>query len=366
MSRNRFLSVSAVTPSSVLIGSGDVPITITGTNFTPSSTVTAGTLQLAITAQSSTSITATIPESGSAYSYSLPVVVENPGTNLEYSNQFTVNFVGTPTIGSMSPSGAAVGSSDLTIQINGSSFTFGTTVLWNGEPLTTTYQYPYQISATIPASYLTTFTNASITVSTPIDYPSSQTAAVSAAAPFSTYLALMNNDLIYNPSDDLLYASVPGNGPSSLANSVVGIDPFTGNIMKQFPVGSQPNRIALSDDGTQLYVGIDGAGAIQADRYGHWERGSAQISLGGGPGLYNPPYTATALAVLPGEPNSVAVFPTNGVLTIYDSGVPRSKDSTGLHRYLFQPEHRFTGVRLVCLHALPVGAAISRDRGFYR
>jgi hypothetical protein len=143
------------------------------------------------------------------------------------------------------------------------------------------------------------------------------------------YLPLQNNCLVFNPHDGLLYASVPGSAVGSLGNSIVAVDPITGNIMRQIAVGSQPNKIAISDDGTQLFVGLDGAGAVRQVNLSTGQPGQ-QFSLGGGPGVYNPPYTAAALAVLPGEPNSVAVFATNGIVTIYDSGVARPKTSAGL------------------------------------
>ncbi len=90
--------------------------------------------------------------------------------------------------------------------------------------------------------------------------------------------------------------------------------------------------MALSSDGTQLFVGLNGAGAVRQVNLTTGTT-SIQFSLGGGPGVYNPPYTAQALAVLPGQPNSVAVYGNNGVVTIFDSGVARAKTSTGLRVY---------------------------------
>ena len=113
---------------------------------------------------------------------------------------------------------------------------------------------------------------------------------------------------------------------------MVGIDPTTGNITRQIWVGSKPNKLALSTDGKQLFVGLDGAAAVaQVDL----TSGTVvnQFSLGGGPGIYNPPSTAISLAALPGSPNSVAVAGTGGVgngagVTIYDSGVARTNHSS--------------------------------------
>ena len=113
---------------------------------------------------------------------------------------------------------------------------------------------------------------------------------------------------------------------------MAAIDPTTGVIQKTIFVGSQPNRLALSSDGTQLFVGLDGAGAVrQVDLTK--DTAGVQFSLGGGPGVYNPPYTAAGLAAVPGAPNAVAVYATNGVVTIFDSGVARAKTSSGLSTY---------------------------------
>ncbi len=99
--------------------------------------------------------------------------------------------------------------------------------------------------------------------------------------------------------------------------------------MKTIFVGSEPTRMALSSDGTQLFVGLNGAGAVRQVNLTTATAG-IQFALGGGPGVYNPPYTAQGLAVLPGQPNSVAVYGSNGVVTIFDSGVARAMTSTGL------------------------------------
>ncbi len=148
---------------------------------------------------------------------------------------------------------------------------------------------------------------------------------------YTSFIAIANNDIVYNAMDGLLYISVSLSGAGVNGNSIAGMDPLTGSVMKQIWVGSNPNKLALSTDGTQLFVGLDGAGAVaQVDL----TKGQVvnQFSLGGGPGVYNPPYTAAHLAAVPGLPNSVAVassgsvFGGNGV-TIYDSGVARTNAS---------------------------------------
>ena len=144
---------------------------------------------------------------------------------------------------------------------------------------------------------------------------------------------------------------VPGAGGQNLGNTVAAIDPTTGVIQKTIFVGSQPNRLALSSDGTQLFVGLDGAGAVrQVDLTK--DTAGVQFSLGGGPGVYNPPYTAAGLAAVPGAPNAVAVYATNGIVTIFDSGVARAKTSSGLSAY-------FTSTSAVSHLAAPLPPSMS-------
>ena len=82
---------------------------------------------------------------------------------------------------------------------------------------------------------------------------------------FTTYLGLPVNDIAWNPVDGLIYATVASSGGQGLGNSLVGIDPNTGTIQKTIFVGSEPNRLALSTDGTQAFVGLNGAGAVRQD-----------------------------------------------------------------------------------------------------
>jgi hypothetical protein len=186
-----------------------------------------------------------------------------------------------------------------------------------------------QITANFPASFLATPGNVNVNVTTPA--PGGGT---SAAQAYTTYISLPNNDLVYNPTDGLLYASVPVSAAGATGNSVVGIDPYTGSITRQILVGTSPNKLALSTDGTQLFVGIDGSAAVAQVNLAQGKV-VKQFYLGGGPGVYNPPYTAISLAAVPGAPNSVAVatsgsYAGGNAVTIFDSGVARTGSSTNV------------------------------------
>lgn len=71
-------------------------------------------------------------------------------------------------------------------------------------------------------------------------------------------IALNTNDLVYDRVSNRIYASVPGN-----PGSITTINPETGAIGLSIEVGNQPNKLALSDDGQFLYVGLDGESAVR-------------------------------------------------------------------------------------------------------
>jgi uncharacterized repeat protein (TIGR01451 family) len=326
-------TILSVSPSSVAVNtSSNVPtsISISGSGFAANATVQANSTFLPVTAQNGTNITVSLASTFFAAAGSIQLVVSNPGTPVVQSNTATVPVVAPTLSFSVSPNYATAGSPDTKITVSGNGFFADSVVKWNNAALATTYVNAKQLTAIIPASFLSGFAQASIQVSTP-ESPG-QTLP---PQPFTTFLALPINDIVYNAVDGLIYASIAGSAGEGLGNTIAGIDPASGVIVKTIYVGSEPTRMALSSDGTQLFVGLNGAGAV---RQVNITTGTAgiQFSLGGGPGVYNPPYTAQGLAVLPGQPNSVAVYGNNGVVTIFDSGVARAKTSTGLSIYFNQ------------------------------
>jgi len=69
-------------------------------------------------------------------------------------------------------------------------------------------------------------------------------------------LPLLVNDLVYNPPDGKLYASVSGIS-TNFGNSVVAIDPVSLEISNPIAVGTEPGALALAPDGRYLYVYLE-------------------------------------------------------------------------------------------------------------
>ena len=320
--------ITLVSPSTIYTGSPNTAIAVGGTGFTANSVIQwNGTpLQTAlITGYGYIDLTATVPAADLTSAGTASVTVETPGASPSTSNAVSVTIANppAPTLTSMYPNAGPIGTaSQVTLQ--GTGFVPSTTVAVNGTVVTSTYSNSNSITATIPASSLAFPGNVNVTVTTPA--PGGGT---SSAQPFTVYLPITANDIVFNTTDGLLYASVPATGAATPGNSVVGIDPTTGNITRQIPVGSNPNKLALSSDGTQLFVGLDGAASVAQVNLTQGKVVN-QFYLGGGEGVYNPPSTAQFLAAVPGSPNSVAVATVSGIgntqsgVTVYDSGVARA------------------------------------------
>ena len=318
--------ITSINPSTVAVSTTNVPqqVFLSGSGFSAAATVQANGKAASIVSQSAAAITVSLPSGDFAKAGTIALVVTDPGTPAVSSNSASLSVVAPSTASFyLQPTSAPAGSPDTKLTITGSGFFPDSVVEWNGAPLTTTFGSSSSLTATVPASLLAGFANVQVGVATP-----ENNGAAPPTVPFTTYLALPVNDIAYNNKDGMIYASIPGVGGPNLGNSIVAIDPTTGVIGRTIFVGSEPNRIAISTDGTQLFVGLDGAGAV---RQVNLSTGTAaeQFSLGGGNGIYVPPFTAYSLAAVPGEPNSVAVYGINGAVTIFDSGVARATPASG-------------------------------------
>lgn len=330
--------IESVSPTNIYAGSGATTLMVYGLNFTASSVVQWNGTALATSGpqpcnyyycMTESILTATVPAADVAAAGTSSVTVETAGVATPVSNAVTVTITNAPapTVTSIYPNSGPINAAT-PVAVQGTGFAPDTVVEVNGEPVPTTYSGATSLTATIPGSSVAFPGNVNVTVMTPAPGGGTATAQV-----YTAYVAITTSDIVYNSKDGLIYASVPGDSPDVTGNSVVGIDPTTGNVMRQIWVGSNPNKLALSSDGTQLFVGLDGAASVaQVDL----TQGKVvnQFSLGGGSGLYNPPMTALYMAAVPGSPDSVAVSTMGGTgntsaqVTIYDSGVARANAYT--------------------------------------
>jgi len=149
-----------------------------------------------------------------------------------------------------------------------------------------------------------------------------------------------NSDIVFDAVSQKIYAAVRSGAGNP--GSVVAIDPATGGIVGlPIPVGIEPVKLAASNDGQFLYVGLDGQPDVQRINLAT-KVVDLTITLGSDPvfSMFGPWY-AEDIEVLPGSPQSIAVSlkfksvsPRHGGVAIYDGNVRRSA---------FVPGHAGTG-----------------------
>lgn len=308
--------IGSLSPAAVLVGSKATTLTINGTGFTAGAMVQIDLSLFKPTSVTSTAVKVTLPASFFLAEANLEIAVQNAGTPPILSNLVSLPVAAIPTLTSVSPAGAPIGSSDLTVYLSGTGFGSGSVAYFNGEPLVTTGEDSEYLAAVIPASMLTLPGNWNFTIGV-----SGLPGVISNAQTFTTYLGMASNDILYRSTDGYVYVSIPGSAGPEFGNTVVAIDPATGVVVKRLAVGSEPNRLALSSDGVYLYVGLDAAGAYRR----------IDLNTGAMSPLYfvqsyfGPGHTALAIAVMPGNPQTVAIYGSEGTLGIYDNGVQRPK-----------------------------------------
>lgn len=222
-----------------------------------------------------------------------------------------------PSVSSLYPAAAALGSGPFTLTIAGSNFVPNSVVRWNGSPRTVKYDNSYQLEVQISAQDVQLLGNNSVTVTNP-------GSGTSAPAPFTVYLGLPTNDLIYDAHRGVLWASVPSSAGAALGNSIVSIDPYTGVIENHLWVGSEPSKLSLSRDGSTLWIAFMGSPSVRKVNLNTMTLTAVHLYFPGGWGsnIY-----ASALAASPGSSSTVAV--DAGTVSIFDDAVPRPNMNTG-------------------------------------
>ena len=98
-------------------------------------------------------------------------------------------------------------------------------------------------------------------------------AAIMSAFPVASYAQLLSgatviqsdfeaNDIVYDRFRDVIYATVGSDAGLPNGNSLLTLDPNTLSIRSQVSIGSEPEQLAISNDGSRVYVGIDGATSV--------------------------------------------------------------------------------------------------------
>ncbi len=332
-------SITSISPTSVAAGAAGFTLTVAGTNFVQTSAVNWNGASLTTTYVSATQLTAVVPDNRLATGAAVTVTVVNPG-NGGTSNgaAFAVNNPA-PVMTAIAPTSVPAETGGFQLTVDGSGFSSGSQVRWNGTTLPTTYVRADQLTASVPAANLASAGFASVTVVNPSPGGGTSMAHVFSIGPAPRgsspthviSLGMVPTGVVWDASRGLIYAALPASAANG--NSVVAINPLTGAAAAPVYVGTNPALLALSSDASHLWVGLDGANAIQRVTLPDLTP-DARIDL---PPSWHGPQVAVAMQAAPVNPNTLAVIlgdrqitpPGIGGVAIYDGAVQRSTTIPG-------------------------------------
>jgi hypothetical protein len=329
VSSNPVPTIASISRTEATAGSASFVLTVTGTGYITATVVMINGQAYSPVSRTTTVLEVVMPEAVLAMAGTFTVAVSNPPPGGGISNGIEFNVINpVPVLDLLTSNGAVAGSSGFSMTVHGRDFVDGATINWNGQPRATQFVSRTRLRSAIPASDLATPAEVAITVTNPP--PAGGTSAKhsisvrplpSVAGTTVLRVPFTARDMIADPARGVLYASVPGAQPV-LGNQVVRIDPESGSVLDGTFVGSDPGRLAMSDEGGFLYVGLDGAGAVRRVRLDGFVP-ELQWSLPAGE-------IAGEIVVLATLPGTVAisrdrptVSPAYRGVTIYDNGVAR-------------------------------------------
>lgn len=335
MPGNALPIIASMSPTSALAGSADLLLDVEGNNFISSSYIEMDESQkLTTTYISSTELTATIPASSlsDVSTVELTVVTPAPGGGVTAGLFFTISAIPIPSITGISPGTIVEGSTLFTVTVNGSNFTSSSVVQWNGSALPSTFISSSELTATVASSLTAVPTTGDITVANGAS-PSLVSNGAALSIGFEVRpVAQPANDMLWDPVHSVIYLSIPSLAVNG--NSILAFDPSTLAETGLVFAGSEPDKLAISDDGSYLYAGLDGSDSVQRFTLPSLV---SDINIPLGVDSTFGPYFALDLAVAPGNPHTIAV--SNGIsfldplseggITIYDDATPRADTVIG-------------------------------------
>jgi len=158
-------TLTAISPTSATAGDAAFTLTLTGSGFGSGTTALWNGAARTTTVVSATQLMAAINTADIATAGTAQVTVTGSG-GTSPPMTFTINNPA-PAISSLSPARAWLGGTAFALTVNGTGFTSGSTVRWNGSARTTTFVSATQITAAITAADISVAGTAQVNVSTP-------------------------------------------------------------------------------------------------------------------------------------------------------------------------------------------------------
>ena len=306
------VTLTSISPGAVVAGSAGITLTLTGSSFSSNSIVVFNQSPQPTTFVSPTQLTAAIDASllitpgqgsitvesssqtGAQVSAALPFLILPPGPD--------------PTVASLSPSSAIVGSGGFTLTVNGANFTNGSVVLWGGMPLTTYIMSPNQLTAPISASQIASVGSRAVSVQA---YPN-PTAPISNAINFTVApvppltLKSVFPSIITAGGSDITLTAV---GLSFAPNAVIQ---WNGAPLTTSPVSSTELRATVPTTD----IATTGSASITVKNPGASTVTSAALPVS----IQNPAPDAVALQITPDHAGVISFqsmsFPTSSTWSV--------------------------------------------------
>ncbi len=146
-------ALASLSPSGAAVGGAAFMLTVTGSNFVPSSVIRWNGADRPTTYVSSGQLTASIPSGDlvSAGTATVRVFTPGPGGGLSSGVSFAIDN-SFPAITALNPAPVTAGAASFTLTVNGAGFLAGSEVRWNGVARPTTYLSANQLTAAISAA----------------------------------------------------------------------------------------------------------------------------------------------------------------------------------------------------------------------
>ena len=327
--------VLSILPQSAPVGSPGFTLQVSGSNLPSDSVVGWNGTPRATTFLNSTSLQAQIGAADVASAGTAQVTISSASSGTLATFAFQIVGPLPPVVFSLSPSSLLAGSPGFALQVSGTNFTTDAVVRWNGSSRPTTFVNPSFVEAQISAADIATAGSAQVAVSSASAGATSAPITFEILAPQAgvTILPLPARDMVWDPVRQRIYLSFDNLSPTN-PNTITTLDPATATFDAGAFAGSQPNRLALSDDGQFIYAGVDGAAAVQRFTLPALVP-DVRISLGSD--RFFGAFHAGDLQVAPGAPRTIAIsLFTSGVspaaqggVVIFDDTVARTTQAPG-------------------------------------
>ena len=161
--------IESLSPNTAYAGSSATVVTIAGARFLTGAAVTVNGTSQAATFVSATQLTTTLTAAQLSTAEILTLAVVNPDGGTSNAASFIVAAppVSAPTITSLSPNSAYVGSASLAVTITGTQFISGAAVTVNGTSQAATFVSATQLTTTLTAAQLSTVGTLTLAVVNP-------------------------------------------------------------------------------------------------------------------------------------------------------------------------------------------------------